>query len=76
MLSLIPSKDIDKDIIKKKSNIPFGRGTIIIESIATKSATTIKSFENIFFMFIYNYIVASYFKKLTSDNSFVLLIVE
>lgn len=48
----------------------------MINNIATNSATTIKSFENIFFMFIYNYIVASYFKKLTSDNSFVLLIVE
>jgi len=46
-------REMDKDIIKKKSNANFGKGTIIIVNIATKSATTIKSFENIFLMFIY-----------------------
>ena len=47
------STEIDKDITKKKSKISFGKGTIIINSIETNSATTIKSFENIFFIFIY-----------------------
>ena len=47
------SKDKDKDITKKKSRIAFGSGTIIIARIDTKSATTIKSFENKFLNFIY-----------------------
>jgi len=46
------SKDKDKEIIRKKSNIPFDKGTIIIVKIATKSATTNRSLENIFFRFI------------------------
>ena len=47
------SIEIDKDITKKKSKISFDNGTIMINSIETNSATTIKSFENIFFIFIY-----------------------
>ncbi len=46
------NKDRDNDIIKKKSSTPFGRGTMIIISIATKSATTNKSLENSLFIFI------------------------
>jgi hypothetical protein len=46
-------RDKDKDIIKKKSSIPFDKGTIIIVRIATNSPTTNKSFVNIFFRFIY-----------------------
>ena len=47
------SNDKDKDIIRKKSRTPFGKGIIIIASIETNNATTIKSFENIFLKFIY-----------------------
>jgi len=47
------NKDMVKDIIKKKSNANFGKGTIIMVKIATNRATTIKSFENTFRMFIY-----------------------
>lgn len=47
------NKDIDKDITRKKSNSSCGKGTIIIKRIDTNNATTIKSFENNFFNFIY-----------------------
>ena len=47
------SKDKDKEIIKKKSKIPFDKGIIIIVNIATNIATTNKSLLNIFLMFIY-----------------------
>ncbi len=33
----------DKDIVRKKSSIPFGSGIIIIKSIAKTKATTPKS---------------------------------
>lgn len=68
------SNDRDKDTIKKKSSAAFGRGTIIIVKIATKRATTNKSFDSIFLKFIYRFY--NYLIKLTNDNSFVLLIVE
>lgn len=64
------SKDNDNEIIKKKSKIPFDKGTIIIINIAANIATTNKSLLNIFLMFIY-YFLLNYFKKFTNDNSFV-----
>jgi len=47
------NRDRDKETIKKKSNIIFDKGTIIIIKIATNIATTIKSFDRNLFKFIY-----------------------
>jgi hypothetical protein len=41
----IISTDADIDIVKKKSSIADGRGTIIIDNIAIKNSTTVKSLE-------------------------------
>ena len=49
--------DTDKDIVKKKSKNPFGRGTIIISRIektnttTPKSVTSLKTFKLFFILF-------------------------
>jgi hypothetical protein len=46
------NKDNVNDIIKKKSKNIFGKGTMIMAKIDTKSATITKSFEKILLRFI------------------------